>query len=75
VACVSIDSLNLEDSKSSIEYELQSLFDRKKSFDTIPDDSNLGALTSFRKKVVRLLCAHMMSKQYGFLKLLKYVVT
>ena len=66
VACASINSLNLEESKPSIESELQSLFDKKKSFDTIPDGSNLGELTSFRKKVVRLLCAHMMSKQYSF---------
>jgi hypothetical protein len=53
MACASINSLNLEETKTSIEDELQSLYDWIKSFDTIPDVWNLGALTSYRRKVVQ----------------------
>ncbi len=67
--CASISSINLEESKDSVEHDIQSIFEKNKTnFDAFTDGSNLEQVASFRRKVVKLVCAQIMSKKLVKLK-------
>ena len=61
VSSLSVDSINLENSKSSVE-ELKSLFEKRKINETIPDGSSIDLLTSWRRRVIRVTQSHIFSK-------------
>ena len=65
-ACASISSINLEESLTSLEHEIKTIFE-KNNIDVITDGSNLEEISSFRRKVVKLVCSQIMAKKYNLL--------
>ena len=62
---ISIDSINLEDSHKSVEEELAALLKKNKKLnEMIPVGSSVSSITAWRRRVVKITGAHIMTTQY-----------